>query len=387
MGSIRFLAAVLLCATDLVAQGAPAANQPVLGPVGTRWRLESAGMRLRAEVVAAGISTPSSIAFIPPDRILVADRRVGVLWLVDLAAGTKDSVRDVPVVHGSPDGGLLDLVPHPDYARNGWLYFSYSIDGEGGQTTVLDRARLADGRLVGRERLFTARPFVNKSNHFGGRILFHGGHLFLTLGDRDVRELAQRLDNHHGKILRLREDGGVPPDNPFVGKADTLPEIWSWGHRNPQGLVIHPQTGEIWSNEHGPRGGDEINVIHVGRNYGWPVITYGREYAGPLVGEGLWRRDGLEQPLHYWVPSIAPSGMAFYTGDLFPGWRGSLFTGALALRHLNRVVLRNNRVVLEERLLDDKNWRVRSLTFGPDGLYVGVDGGQVVRIAPEPAPR
>ncbi|HVE79867.1 MAG TPA: PQQ-dependent sugar dehydrogenase [Gemmatimonadaceae bacterium] len=202
-----------------------------------------------------------------------------------------------------------------------------------------------------------------------------------------ARARAQRLDTHHGKVVRIHDDGRVPDDNPFRRRPGALPEIWSYGHRNPQGLVFEPGTARLWEHEHGPKGGDEVNLIRRGRNYGWPVITYGREYAGGRVGEGLTREEGMEQPAHYYVPSIAPSGMAWYDGRAFPAWRGSLFVGALALRHLNRLVIDGDRVLREERLLEDRRGRVRSVAQGPDGfLYLGVDAGLLLRIRPGPGP-
>ncbi len=361
----------------------PAQDTTRFGPPGRQWVLPSEQGEIRAEIVASGIRVPSSIAFLPDGRMLVSDRAVGRIWVVDTSTGAKDTVRSVPAVHGRVDGGMLDVIPHPDYSRNRWLYLAYAVDGDSGSATAVDRARLDGTRLVDRQRLFLAQPYVASSSHFGARIVLRDGYLFLSIGDRDQRQRAQDLTQHHGKILRLRDDGSVPPDNPFVGRADALPEIWSYGHRNPQGLAVHPITGELWSHEHGPRGGDEINIIRRGRNYGWPAITYGREYEGPLVGTGAVQREGMEQPLHYWVPSIAPSGMMFYGGRTFPAWRGNLFTGAMAARHLDRIVLRDGRVVLEERLLEGQGWRIRSVHEGPDGaLYVGVDGGMVLRLSP-----
>ncbi|MEK7401782.1 MAG: PQQ-dependent sugar dehydrogenase [Gemmatimonadota bacterium] len=278
----------------------------------------------------------------------------------------------------------MGLHHRSDYRTNGWIYIAYSLDRSGGTTTVIDRARLAAGnRLTSIERVFEAKPVVSGSEHYGGRLLFANGFLYLTLGDRNTRDMAQYLGDHHGKILRFRDDGSVPADNPFVGRDDAMPEIWSIGHRNPQGLAAQPGSGQLWANEHGPLAGDEVNIIRAGANYGWPLITWGREYYGALVGKGLTRMEGLEQPAHYWVPGIAPSGLAFYSGDRLPAWRGNLFSGAMSRRHLNRLVFDNGRVVKEERLLLDRNWRVRCVVQGPDGnLYLGVDDGMVIRIRP-----
>jgi len=367
--------AIPLCVT--------AAQQPS-DTVGQRWHYTSDGMPIVVEVVATGIRVPVGIAFLPDGRMLVADRYLGQLHVVDRRTGEKIRIRGLTgVLTDSIDAGLLDVVVHPQYATNGWIYLSYSLDRPGGTTTVVDRAKLTGDSLTNVQRIFEARPVVAGNEHFGGRLLLSNGFLFITVGDRNTRDQAQYLGNHHGKILRLREDGTVPADNPFVGRDEVMPEIWSYGHRNPQGLALQPATGELWENEHGPKGGDEINVIRRGANYGWPLITYGQEYYGAPVGKGLTQRTGLEQPIHYWVPSIAPSGLAFYTGSQLTAWRGNLFSGAMAKVHLNRLVLDGHKVVKEERLFEDRRWRVRSVVQGPDGfLYLGVDGGMVVRIRP-----
>ncbi len=250
--------------------------------------------RVRVEVIADSLQIPFGIAFLPDGRALVTERAGGRLDLIDVRTGARTALEGVPPVFAETDGGMLDVVVHPDYARNGWIYFSYSARIGGDNTTVVDRARLRGPRLVDRQRLFTALPAIDDANHFGCRLVLHGGYLFISLGDRDQRDRAQQLDTHHGKIVRLHEDGRVPKDNPFVGTARALPEIWSLGHRNPQGLTLRAD-GTLWEHEHGPFGGDEINVIRGGANYGWPVITYGREYEGGPVGEGLTAKDGMEQ--------------------------------------------------------------------------------------------
>jgi aldose sugar dehydrogenase len=349
----------------------------------TGWTYESQSARFRVEVVATGFQRPSGLSFLPDGRLLVADRPAGTLSAIDVGSGVVTRIGGVPPVHAKVDGGLLDVLVHPDYTRNGWIYLAYAAELPEGNTTVVDRARLDGDRLVGIERLFAARPAIPNDNHFGCRLVLDRGFLFISLGDRDTRELAQDVASDDGKIIRLREDGTVPRDNPFVKRKGALPEIWSYGHRNPQGLALHPETRELWEDEHGPKGGDEINVIQRGRNYGWPVITYGREYDGRPVGDGRTRQAGMEQPLYYYVPSIAPSGMLFYTGTAFPGWRGNLFIGAMALTHLNRLVADGGRILHEERLLDDRQWRVRVVQQGPDGfIYIGVDSGMVLRLRP-----
>jgi aldose sugar dehydrogenase len=347
------------------------------------WTYESQNARFRAEVVATGFQRPVGLSFLPDGRLLVADRPTGQLSVLDLTTDSVTPIAGVPPVHGKIDGGLLDVLVHPDYARNGWIYLVYAVEDSAGNTTVVDRARLDGAALVGRERLFTARPVIPNSNEFGSRLVLDHGFLYVSLGQRNTPALAQQLGSDPGKIIRLREDGGVPPTNPFVRRRGALPEIWCYGNRNPVGLAVNPWTGELWEHEHGPMGGDEVNIIRRGLNYGWPVISYGREYNGRPVGAGITHRAGMEQPVYYWRPDIAPSGMLFYSGDAFPGWRGDLFIGALVQGHLNRLVIEDRRVLHEERLLQDRGWRVRAVAQGPDGLiYLGVDQGMIIRLRP-----
>ncbi|MEO7966078.1 MAG: PQQ-dependent sugar dehydrogenase [Gemmatimonadaceae bacterium] len=364
-------------------QPAPAAAQPT---VGTRWSYASERTPFVAEVVATGIAIPFGMTFLPDGRMLVTDRRAGRLVAVDLKRGTTRDVRGVPAVWGKEDAGLLDVILHPRYAENGWIYYSFSAGDSSGSTLAVERAKLRDDALVDRERLFTARGALpNNTDHFGGRLVISRGYLFITSGDRAAhRDSAQVLTSHFGKVLRLFDDGRIPPDNPFTKKAGALPEIWSYGHRNPQGLTLRPGTNDLWEIEHGPKGGDELNLIRGGANYGWPVITYGEEYKGGPVGKGITAMEGMEQPVHYYKPSIAPSGVEFYTGNAFPAWKGNVFIGALALTHLNRLEMKGDSVVHEERLIGDRNWRVRIVRTGPDGLiYLAVDGGMVIRLRPE----
>jgi aldose sugar dehydrogenase len=342
---------------------------------------------LRVEVVARDLTLPSALAFLPDGRALLAERTAGRLSIVDAAMGQRSRIHGLPPMHLAADreeeGGLFDVLVHPRYERNGWIYIAYSEGTPDGNTTVVDRVRLVGNTLSARERIFTARPHVRNSIHFGGRMALADGHLFLTVGDRNERERAQDLGQHHGKVVRLHDDGRVPKNNPFARRGGALPEIWSWGHRNPQGLTRDPVDGRLWAHEHGPRGGDEVNIVRPRVNYGWPIITYGREYTGEPVGEGLTERDGLEQPVYYWLPSIAPSGMVFYSGRAFPRWRGSLLVGAMARGHLNRLVVRDGRVLHEERLPAGKRWRVRLVSEGPDGsVYLGTDAGYLLRLTP-----
>jgi len=365
-----------------------AQSQASADTVGASWEYDSQLVRYRLEVVATGVRVPFGMAFLPDSRALVTDRP-GTLWLLDTRTGTMTRVAGVPAVSDSVDGGLLDVEVHPDYARNGWIYFSYSEKTDTGKATVVERARLRDARLVDRQRLFTAYPAVAGDYHFGSRLALKDGYLFITLGEREISALAQELWTDLGKIVRLYDDGRVPNDNPFVGRPGARPEIWSYGHRNPHGLAFHPQTGELWESEHGPLGGDEINVIKRSLNYGWPTVTFGREYDGGPVGDGLTQAPGMEPPAFHYATSAALSGIAFYTGSAFPQWRNNLFVGAMTPRFLARLTIANGRVEREEKLLLEKKWRVRVVQTGPDGfLYLGVQrasdgtGGVIARIRP-----
>ena len=365
-----------------------AQSQRSADTVGASWEYDSQLGRYRVEVVATGVRVPFGMAFLPDSRALVTDRP-GTLWLLDIRTGAMTRVAGVPAVSDSVDGGLLDIEVHPDYARTGWLYFSYSEKTDTGKATVVERARLRDARLVDRQRLFTAYPAVAGDYHFGSRLALTDGYLFITLGERELSALAQELWTDLGKIVRLYDDGRIPNDNPFVGRAGARPEIWSYGHRNPHGLAFHPLTGELWESEHGPLGGDEINVIKHGLNYGWPTVTFGREYDGGPMGDGLTQAPGMEPPVFHYATSAALSGIAFYTGSAFPQWRNNLFVGAMTPRFLARLVVANGRVEREEKLLLEKKWRVRVVQTGPDGfLYLGVQrasdgtGGVIARIRP-----
>ncbi len=344
--------------------------------------IESEGTQLKVETVTDSITIPFGMDFLPDGRLLVSDRAVGKMMIVNTETGAKELLQGVPPVIGQGDGGLLDILVHPDYKNNGWIYFSYSEGDTTANTMVVDRAKLDGLKLVARERLFTALPYYKKPLHHGSRLVLTDGYLYIAMGEKtDLQDSAQTLNNHLGKVLRIYEDGRVPADNPYVGKPNTKPEVWSYGLRNPNGLTLNPFTGELWEHEHGPMGGDEINIIKPGLNYGWPVITYGLNYDSTKVGEGITTKEGMEQPLYYYKPSIAPSGMQFYTSDVISVWKGNLFIGSMVLRHLNRLVIENNKVIKEERLLTDKNMRVRSVKQGSDGyLYLGVDGGKILRI-------
>lgn len=349
------------------------------------WIVESEHGKLQLELVADSITIPFAMAFLDDKTMIVSDRPAGNMILVNLENGAKTLVKGVPTVNTEGDGGLLDILPHPQYKTNHELFYVYSYKRDSLYSLGVMRATLAGDSLIHQKRVFTAQPFYRRASFYGSRLLYQDGYLFVSAGvDQSKQDSAQLLTNHLGKIMRIKEDGSIPEDNPFVNTPGARPEIWCYGTRNGQGLTINPFTNEIWEHEHGPMGGDEINIIKPGKNYGWPVITYGRDYDGKFVGEGLMQKQGMEQPFHYYVPSIAPSGMVFYTGDKYPKWKGNLFIGSMVLMHLNRLTIRDGLVVNEERILKGMNWRVRNVIQGPDGyLYIGVDGGMILKILPQ----
>ena len=307
------------------------------------------------------------MAFLPDGRMLVTELD-GNLRILEPGRRPSDPLPGLPRIEAYGQGGLMDVALDPDFAANRRIYLSHIADTADGWTTAVSRARLDGGRLHGFETVFTGRAAGRGGRHFGSRLRFaQDGKLFVTIGDRGYRPGAQDLGTHAGAVLRLNPDGTAPPDNPFASRPGALPEIWSWGHRNPQGLAFDPETGRLWSQEHGPRGGDEVNLVRRGRNYGWPVITYGRNYSGTKITDET-ARPGMEQPATYWTPSIAPSGLTVYRGDKFPLWNGNLFVGALRAQLLVRLELDGGRVVHEERLLTDFGNRIRDVHTGPDGL-------------------
>ena len=335
--------------------------------------------------VVEGLEQPWSLAFLPDGRMLVTEK-AGRLRVVSKGALDPKPIDGLPEVTVHGQGGLQDVVLHPQFDQNQLIYFSYAARGPDGVGTELARGRLVGQRLENVQVLFRQTPKGTRGAHFGGRIVFdRAGFVYLTLGDRGEMDRAQRPDDHAGSVIRLHDDGRVPRDNPFVNRHGWRPEKFDLGHRNQQGAALHPNTGMLWTHEHGPQGGDEINVIRPGRNYGWPIITYGANYgSGTRIGEGT-RKEGMEQPVHYWVPSIAPSGMAFYSGDKFPKWNGDLFVGALKDQMLVHLKLDGEKVVSEQRLLKGALGRIRDVRVSPDGLiYLLTDerAGVLARLEP-----
>ncbi|WP_422861165.1 PQQ-dependent sugar dehydrogenase [Flagellimonas sp. W118] len=336
------------------------------------------------EKITDSIRIPFGMIFLPDGNMLVTNRFSGELIRIDIASGKKKVLQGVPTSYSRGDGGALDVLLHPNYKKNGWLYFSHSIGDSISSSMVIDRAKLEGDSLINIQRIFTAFPFYKSPSHYGSRMIIQDEYLFFTMGDRyDLMDAAQKLDNHLGKVMRIFADGRIPQDNPFAGIDSAKSEIWSYGHRNPQGLTLHPETNELWLHEHGPKGGDELNRIEPGLNYGWPIICHGIDYDDTPIKNGITHKDGLEQPIHFYTPSIAPSGMEFYFGDKFKSWKGNLFIGAMALTHLNRLVLKDGKVIHEERLLEEFGKRIRVVRQGPDGfIYIGVDGGSIFRLKP-----
>jgi glucose/arabinose dehydrogenase len=368
-----FLATALAFSMPIVVQADAPVAQTAQGPV-------------RVVTVTEGLENPWGMAFLPDGRLLVTERP-GRLRIVAKDGKLGGPLEGVPAVHAINQGGLLDVALDPGFASNRLVYLSYTEPRDGGNGTAVARGRLTDGGLADVEVIFRQQPTVKGGHHFGSRLVFaRDGRLFVTLGDRFTeRKRAQTLDSHLGKVVRIERDGKVPADNPFFGRKDALPEIWSYGHRNVQGAALHPATGELWTHEHGPRGGDELNRTLAGLNYGWPVVTYGVEYSGAKISDSP-TAPGIEPPVHHWVPSIATSGLLFYTGDRFPNWKGSAFVGGLASKQVARLEMDGNRVTSEERLFEGVlNERVRDVEQGPDGLiYLLTDEkkGRLLRIEP-----
>jgi aldose sugar dehydrogenase len=392
MMKLRFLIvlAVICLALDLSAQQGGRASPPLpqLPQI-----FETAVQRIRVSAVATGLANPWSLAFLPNGDMLVTER-AGRLRIIRGGVLDPRPVSGVPQVRVTALGGLLEVALHPRFAENGLLYLTYAKGGEGNlATTALARGRLNGASLEDVREIFVANTWSSSATNFGGRIAFdRAGFLYLTVGERQEQDRAQKGDDDGGKVLRLRDDGSVPPDNPFVGKTGFRPEIYSLGHRSPQGLALNPETGAIWENEHGPLGGDEINIILPGRNYGWPLVTFGTDYDGTKISDLTWRAD-LEAPLMYWVPSIAISGMTFYTGDKFPNWKGNVFVGSMfegrtrATGHVRRLTFEQGRPIQREPILTELHQRIRDVRSGPDGLiYLLTDENPGAVLKLEPAP-
>ena len=346
-------------------------------------------------VIASGLINPWALEFLPDGRMLVTEK-AGTLRIVARDGTKGPAIAGVPAVDSAGQGGLLDVALDPAYAKNRLIYWSYAEPGQGANNTAVARGRFVDGATPTVESvqvIFHQAPSLQSNLHFGGRLVWgRDGTLFITLGDRSItpgRMQAQRLDGLLGKIVRLNADGTIPKDNPFVGKDGVRPEIWSLGHRNIQSAALNPATGELWEVEHGTRGGDELNVSRKGQDYGWPTIAYGIEYQGGPITGGLQQQEGMQQPVYYWDPVIAPSGMLFYTGKAFPAWQNSLFIGGLGSTNLVRLSLKGDRVVGEERLLQDlqpQRERIRDVRQGPDGaVYVLTDSakGRILKLVPK----
>lgn len=332
------------------------------------------------EMVVSELTIPWGFVFLPDGSMLINEKEGKMIHFKE---GNKTEVQGLPKVYNRGQGGLLDIALHPNYNDNGWIYFTFaSSDGEGeGGNTALMRAKFENHTLTNKELLYKATPNTTKGQHFGSSIVFDNqGYLYFTIGDRGDRDVnPQDINRDGGKVYRLNDDGTIPADNPFLKEPNAKTAIYSYGHRNPQGMALHPETGELWTHEHGPRGGDEINIVKKGANYGWPVISYGINYSGTTLTD-LTEKEGMEQPLHYWDPSIAPSGMAFITSEVYPDWKGDLLIGSLKFNYMDKVVLKDGKVVKEERFLDGLG-RVRSISQGPDGfIYVGIENLGIVKL-------
>ena len=350
---------------------------------------ETEGPTIRVQTVADGLSHPWALAFLPDGSMLVTERRGN---LRHVGEKVSEPIAGVPKVDARGQGGLLDVALDPRFEENRLVYLSFAEAGEGGNSTAVARGILSEDltRLDNVEVIFSQKPKVQSQQHFGSRLVFdNDGYLFITLGERSqarFREQAQQLNSHLGKIVRIHPDGAVPDDNPFVNQADALPEIWSYGHRNVQAAAINPESGVLWEIEHGPRGGDELNIVQPGANYGWPIVTLGINYDGTTIGEGVEHMDGMIDAIRTWTPVIAPSGMIFYQGEAFPEWKGNLFVGGLASTALVRLTVNGDSISGEERLLESLGLRIRDVAEGPDGaIYVVTDenNGEILRIAPE----
>lgn len=336
-----------------------------------------------AELIVNGLQIPWGMVFLPDGSMLITEKSGDIIHYKE---GEKIQINNVPAVYYRGQGGLMDIELHPNYEENGWLYLSYSSEeGEDkGGNTAIARARLAGNALTDLEVLYKATPNTTRGQHFGSRLEFDdNGFLYFTIGERGERDVnPQDLTRDGGKVYRINDDGTIPQDNPFVNEQGAKAAIYTYGNRNPQGMLKHPETGAIWIHEHGPRGGDEINIVKKGANYGWPVITYGINYSGTPITDKT-EMEGMEQPIHYWIPSIAPSGMTFVTSDVYPEWKGDLLVGSLSFQYLERLQMEGESVTYREKLLEDIG-RVRNVRQGPDGfIYVAVEGKGIYKLVPK----
>ncbi len=360
----------------------------LISPLATGQSVSSEKQDFVVETIAEGLSIPWGMAALPAGGMLITER-TGTLRLLDADGKLHpDPIANTPTVAVDGQGGLLDVAIHPDYQSNGWVYLSFSsakAKGEPGRgaNTALVRGKIVDHAFVEQELIYKALPNYAGGRHFGSRIAFDAdNHVYLSVGDRGNRDEAQTLTNPIGKIFRLHDDGRIPDNNPFVNTLNALPQIWSWGHRNPQGMEIHPETGALWAHEHGPKGGDELNLIIQGQNYGWPTVTFGVNYSGTKITDQVSRPD-MVSPVTYWVPSIAPCGMAFITGDKYPEWKNSLLVGSLKFQQLQRLEIKDGAVIHKEILLDGIG-RVRAVEQNSDGyIYIAIEsGGRIIRLSP-----
>ncbi len=345
--------------------------------------IASEKLNYRIDTIATGLLNPWGLTFLPNNDLLVTERD-GEIRIIRNGKLLDQKITGVPEVYKQGQGGLFEIKLHPDYKSNGWLYISYAAPGNGGGNTAIMRAKLGGFNLINKQVIFQAQPFVSGGNHFGGRMEFgKDGKLYFSVGERGSKENAQTLKNHAGKIHRINDDGSIPNDNPFVNTPGAMGSIYAYGNRNPQGMAIHPLTGEIWTHEHGPMGGDEINIVKPGVNYGWPEVTFGKNYNGTTITE-FTTKEGMVDPLHYWLPSIAPCGMSFVTSDKYSAWNGNALVGSLKFQYVARLELNGNKVTHEERIAENLG-RVRAIIQGPDGfIYVSTEApGMVLRIVPE----
>lgn len=354
-----------------------ASYQPISSPT-----VEKASSEFKVETVVDGLKNPWGMTWLPDGRMLVTERSGQIVVIKN--GRRSGELAGVPEVYSKNQGGLLDIQLHPDYESNGWIYFSFAKPGEGGGSTAIMRAKIEGNELIDQALIYESFPKTNSGVHFGSRIAFDGkGFVFFSIGERGEMQNAQSVANPYGKIHRLHDDGKVPQDNPFVAIPGAVKSIWSYGHRNPQGLMFHPTNGDLYSHEHGPKGGDELNIIKKGKNYGWPEITYGIDYDGSIISNET-EKKGMVQPIHYWDPSIAPCGMTFVTSDKYPEWKNDILLGSLKFNYLCKVELKEGDYASETKLLQGIG-RVRHVAQGSDGyIYVAVEGpGKIVKLIPE----